>query len=237
MNRKGNSKLKKKLRKFLLTLKTFFVSSNNDLPDMEYWEKRSKQYGRRSVLNISHTNEEFESVTQLQKKEIFPHLKDSLKGDEKIILDFGCGPGRFTKDLADIIKGKSCGVDPISHLIKFAPKGNNTLAQLPIGLPPAPELDTRHAYHLYTIQVDEAKTGLSRDAFLNAMTAHNIGVGVHYLSIPEHPYYQQTFGWKPEDYPNAMKIGRQTVSLPLSAKLTDTDVEDVIHTVQQLIRA
>ena len=23
----------------------------------------------------------------------------------------------------------------------------------------------------------------------------NIGAGVHYLSIPEHPYYQQTFGW------------------------------------------
>jgi dTDP-4-amino-4,6-dideoxygalactose transaminase len=83
--------------------------------------------------------------------------------------------------------------------------------------------------------VDEAKTGINRDAFLNAMTAHNIGVGVHYLSIPEHPYYQQTFGWKPEDYPHAMRIGRQTVSLPLSAKLTDGDVEDVINAVQQII--
>jgi len=112
---------------------------------------------------------------------------------------------------------------------------NKALAQLPIGLPPAPELDTRHAYHRYTIQVDEAKTGISRDAFLDAMTAHNIGVGVHYLSIPEHPYYQQTFGWKPEDYPNAMQIGRQTVSLPLSAKLTDEDVAEVIHAVQQII--
>ena len=113
---------------------------------------------------------------------------------------------------------------------------NDAFAPLPIGLPPALEPDTRHAYHLYTIQVDEAKTGISRDAFLNAMTAHNIGVGVHYLSIPEHPYYQQTFGWKPEDTPNAMQIGRQTVSLPLSAKLTDGDVEDVLDTVKQIIR-
>jgi len=111
---------------------------------------------------------------------------------------------------------------------------NEAFTNLPIGLPPAPESDTRHAYHLYTIQVDEAKTGISRDAFLNAMTAHNIGVGVHYLSIPEHPYYQQTFGWKPEDYPNAMKIGRETVSLPLSAKLTDKDIEDVIAAVQSI---
>jgi len=67
------------------------------------------------------------------------------------------------------------------------------------------------------------------------MTYENIGVGVHYLSIPEHPYYQQKLGWKPEDYPNAMRIGRQTVSLPLSAKLTDQEVEDVIRAVKKII--
>ena len=61
------------------------------------------------------------------------------------------------------------------------------------------------------------------------------GVGVHYLSIPEHPYYQKTFGWNPGDYPNAMNIGRQTASLPLSAKLTDKDVEDVIEAVNGVL--
>lgn len=98
---------------------------------------------------------------------------------------------------------------------------NEALAGLTLTIPAPIEPGTKHAYHLYTILVDEDKTGISRDEFLNAMTAHNIGVGVHYLSIPEHPYYQETFGWKPEDYPNPMRIGRQTVSLPLSAKLTD----------------
>jgi len=112
---------------------------------------------------------------------------------------------------------------------------NEAFAVLPISLPTDPEPETRHAYHLYTILIDEAKAGMARDAFLDAMTAHNIGVGVHYLSIPEHPYYQKTFGWKPEDYPNAMRIGRQTVSLPLSAKLTDEDVEDVIKGVRQIL--
>ncbi len=109
------------------------------------------------------------------------------------------------------------------------------LSDLPIVLPARPEADTRHGYHLFTILIDESKTGISRDGFLNAMTAENIGLGVHYLSIPEHPYYQRTFGWKPEDYPNAMRIGRQTVSLPLSAKLTDGDVEDVVLAVKQII--
>jgi dTDP-4-amino-4,6-dideoxygalactose transaminase len=112
---------------------------------------------------------------------------------------------------------------------------NEAFAELPIELPTDPPLGTRHAYHLYTILIDQARTGMSRDAFLDAMTAHNIGVGVHYMSIPEHPYYQQTFGWKPDDYPNAMRIGRQTVSLPISAKLTGEDVKDVIDAVRMVL--
>ncbi|HEV8644112.1 MAG TPA: DegT/DnrJ/EryC1/StrS family aminotransferase [Burkholderiales bacterium] len=106
---------------------------------------------------------------------------------------------------------------------------------LPITLPAAPEPDTRHAYHLYTLLIDERAAGASRDRFLDGMTGQNIGVGVHYLSIPEHPYYKQAFGWRPEDFPNAMRIGRQTVSIPLSAKLSDADVEDVVAAVQVVI--
>ena len=109
-------------------------------------------------------------------------------------------------------------------------------ADLPIGLPAPPAPDTKHACHLFTIMVDEARCGISRDAFLNAMNAQRIGTGVHYLAVPEHPYYQQRFGWKPEQWPSAMRIGRQTVSLPLSPKLTDADVARVVTAVSQIIR-
>ena len=108
-------------------------------------------------------------------------------------------------------------------------------ADLLVGLPAAPEPDTRHAYHLFTILVDAARCRLSRDEFLDAMNSAGIGTGVHYLSIPEHPYYQERFGWRPEQWPHAMAIGRQTVSLPLSAKLTDEDVERIIATVRGLL--
>lgn len=108
-------------------------------------------------------------------------------------------------------------------------------ADLPIGLPAAPEPDTRHGYHLFTILVDAARCRLSRDEFLDAMNAAGIGTGVHYLSIPEHPYYQDRFGWRPEQWPHAMAIGRQTVSLPLSAKLSDEDVARIIATVRELL--
>lgn len=112
---------------------------------------------------------------------------------------------------------------------------NAAFAGLPVTLPAAPEPDTRHAYHLYTILIDDKCAGISRDEFLDEMTANNVGVGVHYLSVPEHPIYQEKFGWRPEHYPNAMSVGRQTVSLPLSAGLTDAEVSRVIEVVRNTI--
>lgn len=112
----------------------------------------------------------------------------------------------------------------------------DAFGDLSIGLPVPSEADTQHAYHLFTVLVNEQRCGISRDAFLDAMTRHNIGVGVHYLSVAEHPYYQRTFGWNHEQWPNAMRIGRETVSLPLSPGLTNTDTADVIKAVRQVLK-
>ncbi|OIN98798.1 MAG: UDP-4-amino-4,6-dideoxy-N-acetyl-beta-L-altrosamine transaminase [Desulfovibrionaceae bacterium CG1_02_65_16] len=106
-----------------------------------------------------------------------------------------------------------------------------------VGLPSPPEPDTLHARHLFTILVDKENSGIERDAFLAAMAKQCIGVGVHYLSLPEHPFYQQHLGWRPEDYPEAMRIGRDIVSLPLSARLNEQDVSDVITAVKRVLGA
>jgi dTDP-4-amino-4,6-dideoxygalactose transaminase len=108
-------------------------------------------------------------------------------------------------------------------------------ADLPLTLPAEPDEGTRHAYHLYTVLIDPERTNLTRDQFIADMTAENIGVGVHYQSIPVHPYYQEQFGWRPEDYPHSLRIGQQTVSLPLSPKLTDHDVTDVVRAVHKVL--
>ena len=109
------------------------------------------------------------------------------------------------------------------------------LEDLPLSLPAPVEDGTKHGFHLFSILVDKERTGISRDEFLSAMTRHNIGVGVHYLSLVEHPYYQERFGWSAKDCPHAVRIGRRTVSLPLSAKLSDQDVSDVIQSVRSVL--
>lgn len=106
---------------------------------------------------------------------------------------------------------------------------------LPIVLPAPPELDTKHAYHLFTLQIEKKNTGLTRDEFILAMHKKKIGVGVHYRAIPEFTYYKDKFGWSLEDFSSAKKIGQSTVSIPLSQKLTDNEVSRIIYSVREIL--
>ena len=108
-------------------------------------------------------------------------------------------------------------------------KYNSAFKDLGHFTPLDPETNTKHSYHLYTPLLDIDRLGKTRDWVLNAFTAENIGVGVHYIPVHLHPYYRKNFGWKKGDFPNAEWIGERTVSLPLSAALNKYDVEDVIE--------
>ncbi|PIZ16006.1 UDP-4-amino-4,6-dideoxy-N-acetyl-beta-L-altrosamine transaminase [Candidatus Desantisbacteria bacterium CG_4_10_14_0_8_um_filter_48_22] len=110
---------------------------------------------------------------------------------------------------------------------------NEAFRDLPVFIPAPIEADTRHSYHLYTLLLDIDNLKITRDGFLDGMTKQNIGVGVHYIALHLHPYYQKSFGYKKGDFPNAEWISERTVSLPLSSKLTDEDVEDVIEAVKK----
>lgn len=112
---------------------------------------------------------------------------------------------------------------------------DQAFAELTLGLPAAPDPASRHGLHLYTLRVDEAKCGVSRDRFLVELHGRNIGSGVHYQAIPRHEAYRKRFGWNLEDYPVAWRFGEQTLSLPLSASLSDRDVDDVIGAVREIL--
>lgn len=106
---------------------------------------------------------------------------------------------------------------------------NGSLAGLPVKLPAESASHEKHARHLYTLHVEDAA---ERDPLLDRLLQRNIGVGVHYLSLPEHPWYQSALGWSPDAFPVARDLGRTTLSLPLTAGLNQKDVGDVIAAVK-----
>jgi dTDP-4-amino-4,6-dideoxygalactose transaminase len=100
------------------------------------------------------------------------------------------------------------------------------LAGLPLTSPPPPARHTRHARHLYQVQV-EAAASLSRDELLDALTERRIGAGVHYRGVHLHPYYRDRYRIDPATLPVATDISQRTLSLPLSPVLSEGDQLDV----------
>lgn len=107
---------------------------------------------------------------------------------------------------------------------------------LPVFIPAAAEKHTVHARHLYTLLVDIGRLNADRDKIQQALYRENIGTGIHFISLHLHPYYQKTLGYKRGDFVNAEFVSDRTISLPLSAKLTDEDVQDVIGAVKKVIK-
>ena len=105
---------------------------------------------------------------------------------------------------------------------------------LPLMLPAPAESDTVHAQHLFTVLANLSKLRVDRNQILQALHKENIGVGVHFISLHVHPYYRKRFGFKKRDFPNALYHSDRTISLPLSSRLTNQDVNDVIAAVRKV---
>lgn len=114
-------------------------------------------------------------------------------------------------------------------------KYNSAFSDLPVFCQPKPEKNTVHARHLYTLLIDIDKIKKTRDDVQQELHELNIGTGIHFISLHLHDYYRKTYGFKPDDFPNAKFISERTISLPLSAKLTDEDVEDVIDAIKNVV--
>jgi dTDP-4-amino-4,6-dideoxygalactose transaminase len=113
---------------------------------------------------------------------------------------------------------------------------DSCFADLPCRLPFPEAQGSRHARHLYTLLIDADPCRITRDEFMRSMHEKGIGTGVHYRALHIQPYYRRTFGFRPEDFPIAWEIGEQTVSLPLSADLSDIEVERVVDGVRGILR-
>lgn len=111
---------------------------------------------------------------------------------------------------------------------------NKAFKDLPLRVPFENE-NVKHSRHLYTMLLNLEELKVGRDEIMNALYHENIGTGVHYLALHTHPYYQKTLGYKADDFPNAKYISDRTLSLPLSAKLTEKDVQDVITSVKKIL--
>lgn len=88
--------------------------------------------------------------------------------------------------------------------------------------------------HLYIIQLKLDMLKCSRSEFFDAMSAENVQCQIHYIPVYWFPYYQH-LGYEKGLCPKAEEMYKGIMSIPLYPRMSDQDVEDVIHAVNKLI--
>ncbi len=94
-----------------------------------------------------------------------------------------------------------------------------------------------HSWHLYVIKLRTERLAIDRNRFIEELKARGIGTSVHFIPLHIHPYYRDTYGYRPDDFPVALDCYQRLVSLPIYSKMTGGDVERVVDAVQDLTRA
>ena len=94
--------------------------------------------------------------------------------------------------------------------------------------------DSQHAWHLYLLRLNLERLSIGRAQFIEKLKQHNIGTSVHFIPLHLHPYYRETYGYQPGDFPAAYAEYERVISLPLYSKMSDEDVGDVIDAVLEL---
>ncbi len=63
-----------------------------------------------------------------------------------------------------------------------------------------------------------------------------MGASVHFIPLHAHPYYRDTFGYRPDSLPIAHDLYLRSISLPFFSAMTEAQVGRVIEAVGALLR-
>ncbi len=96
--------------------------------------------------------------------------------------------------------------------------------------------DGRHSHHLFPIFLNADQLSVSRDEFLAALKAENIGCGIHYHALHMQPYYRNRFSLREKGFPVSTQAHNTLLSLPLHTKMGLADVETVVEALIKLLR-
>ncbi len=119
---------------------------------------------------------------------------------------------------------------------ELAMQYNERFAAVPEIIPAAEREGTTHAWHLYVIRLRGGALDIDRARFVEELRCRGIGTSVHFIPIHHHPYYRETYGWAPGDFPAADEAFESMISLPLYTRMDAAAVDRVAGAVEEIVR-
>jgi dTDP-4-amino-4,6-dideoxygalactose transaminase len=96
--------------------------------------------------------------------------------------------------------------------------------------------ESGHSWNMFCVLLPLAALKTTRKQFIDAMHAQQIGIGVSYEAMHLTTLFRN-LGQREGTFPNAERIARETVTLPLHAGVTLADVDRVCSALHNFLRA
>ena len=152
-------------------------------------------------------------------------------------MDVSVAGGKY--NLSDV--AARVGVGQLPHIDGFNAKRRQLVARYfeqmdtdPAFLLPA-RGDEGHSWHMFAPLLPLDTLKISRKEFIQKMHERGIGVGIHYPALHLFSLYRG-LGHQEGDFPNAERIGRETVTLPLFPAMTEADVDRVCTAIKEIFQ-
>jgi perosamine synthetase len=102
-------------------------------------------------------------------------------------------------------------------------------------LPPVSD-DRIHSWHLYPIRLRLDRLSVGRNTFIDELRERGVACSVHWRPLHLHPYYAETFAWRPEDLPAASAAWERLISLPIFPGMRESEIASVVDAVRSIAR-
>jgi dTDP-4-amino-4,6-dideoxygalactose transaminase len=94
--------------------------------------------------------------------------------------------------------------------------------------------DSGHSWNMFCVLLPLSNMNITRQQFIADMGARQIGIGISYEAMHLSTLFRNK-GHKEGEFPNAERIARETVTLPLMADMTEGDVDRVCDAVLEIL--
>lgn len=95
--------------------------------------------------------------------------------------------------------------------------------------------DRESSWHLYPVKLNLDMLTKNRAQIIDELRKHNVGVGVHFMPVHQHLYYQKTFNLDDRNFPVASSAFPRLMSLPIYPGMSDESIEKVISVVTDIL--
>lgn len=111
------------------------------------------------------------------------------------------------------------------------------LAGIPELIVPRNAENRVHSWHLFVVRVQTQNLKIDRARIITLLKEAGIGTSVHWMPLHLHPYYRETYGASPAEFPIATALFNEIISLPIFPGMTDAEIGYICETLAGIVGA